>query len=312
MNTQQILNMTTTKTEKIRLLFSLGHSIKDIARMIGSNTGFVYGVIHYRQPAADVLTARSSMPTAFNRRFGIEIEAFNVEKDLIVRKLTENGINVQHEGYNHTTRPHWKVIRDGSLSGNLPFELVSPPLEGEEGLREVEIVCRVLKQLNAKINKTCGLHVHIEAKNFKIAQWRNIYKNYVIFEEAIDAFMPVSRRSGRNSYCLSIKGQRAVNEVFNDIDSCKTVNQIYSKVTNRSRYYKINAQAFARHSTIEFRQHSGTIEFLKISNWVKFLHNLICYSEKNVATDGSFERLADFNSPELMAYLDERKQDLLV
>jgi hypothetical protein len=310
MNTQEVLNTQITKTAKIRLLTQLGHSIKDIAQMIGSNTGFVYGVLHYRQAPETLSAATAQMPLVFNRKFGIEIEAFNVERNALVEKLRMNGIEVENEGYNHSTRPHWKVIGDSSIRGEKAFELVSPPLVGEEGLREVEIVCRVLKQMNAKINKTCGLHVHIEAKDFKIGQWRNIFKNYVLFEDAIDAFMPMSRRSGQNKYCQSIKGRRAISSIFSDIDSCKTVKQIEKKVTNKSRYYKINAQAFARHGTIEFRQHSGTVEFLKINNWVRFLHNLICYSQSNVAADGNFERLADFNQPELMAYFNERKEEL--
>ena len=37
------------------------------------------------------------------------------------------------------------------------------------------------------------------------------------------------------------------------------------------RYYKINFQAFATHGTIEFRQHSGTLDADKAANWVRLL-----------------------------------------
>ncbi len=42
---------------------------------------------------------------------------------------------------NHDLRPHWKLVTDSSLNGNDTFELVSPILEGEDGLEKLERVC---------------------------------------------------------------------------------------------------------------------------------------------------------------------------
>lgn len=41
------------------------------------------------------------------------------------------------------------------------------------------------------------------------------------------------------------------------------------------RYFKINLQAYLRHGTIEFRQHSGSANATKVCNWVRFLQAFI-------------------------------------
>ena len=48
-----------------------------------------------------------------------------------------------------------------------------------------------------------------------------------------------------------------------------------------NRYFKVNAVAYSRHRTIEFRQHSGTTDYEKISHWVMFLAKLVEYSFKS-------------------------------
>ena len=63
-----------------------------------------------------------------------------------------SGIEVASERYNHDLRPHWKLVTDSSLNGNDTFELVSPILEGEDGLEKLERVCWVLDSCNVKIN----------------------------------------------------------------------------------------------------------------------------------------------------------------
>lgn len=68
------------------------------------------------------------------------------------------------------TRPgdHWKLVTDSSLQGNNTFELVSPILVGENGLKELETVCWVLDICNAKVNDSCGFHVHMDAASFNL------------------------------------------------------------------------------------------------------------------------------------------------
>ncbi len=82
---------------------------------------------------------------------------------------------VRVEGYNHTdSTEYWKLVADGSLTGNESFELVSPILHGEEGLKDLEKVCWVLELCNVKVNESCGLHIHMDAADFTINTWKNL------------------------------------------------------------------------------------------------------------------------------------------
>lgn len=183
--------------------------------------------------------------------FGIEIEFFGVDHSLLAAKIRERGIGCNVEGYNHSVRNHWKIVNDSSIYGNFSGELVSPILNGEEGLRQVEIVCEVLGECNAKVNRSCGLHVHHDAADFKVSQLKNFVDFYKKCEIEIDKMMPASRRGETNSYCKSVLN--AEKEEFLE-----------------DRYYKVNLTSFYRHGTIEFRHHSGTVEFEKIKNWIIF------------------------------------------
>jgi hypothetical protein len=203
MNTeiQSILAQTTTKTAKIQRLIFLGLTRTQIARLVtNGNYGFVQN-IYAKMKREGRLSLR--VQNAFNRRFGVEFEAYNVDRHTLRDALVAAGIACEVEIYNHTTRRHWKIVMDGSLDGNDTFELVSPVLEGEDGLNELQTVCRVLQECGAKINKSCGTHVHFDAANFDMETWKRIYINYYKLESSIDAFMPPSRRN--NTYCMSFK-----------------------------------------------------------------------------------------------------------
>ena len=141
-----------TKTSKIRKLLLLGLTHREIADLVTrGNRGFVWNV--YKRMRDEGLIVSAGTPTAtttpeldysFRRKFGVEIEAYNCTCQRLVRELTEAGIEVASERYNHDLRPHWKLVTDSSLNGNDTFELVSPILEGEGGLEKLERVCWVL------------------------------------------------------------------------------------------------------------------------------------------------------------------------
>lgn len=201
-----------------------------------------------------------------DRKFGIEMEIAGINRETALRALRAVGINVQNEGYNHTTRRHWKLVSDASVRGG--FEVVSPVLEGEAGLAEAEMVARALDDAGASVNVSCGLHVHFDAADLSAADIKAIVRRYAAHEAEIDAFMPRSRRGNANQYCRSLAG--LMNDRF---ERAHTMQELIAH--QGSRYFKVNLQSFQRHGTIEFRQHSGTINASKVANWVRFLADFI-------------------------------------
>lgn len=280
MTNTQILNSDNTKTKKMQLLFEKGLSRKEVARLIGCGYGFVQNVYAKTYPER-IISKSFTIPT-FQRKFGVEIECFGTTKRKAKNAIQAKGINIAIEGYNHVTRGHWKIVMDSSLSGQGEcFEVVSPILKGESGLAELKLVCEALEECNAKVNKSCGVHVHFDANNMEIGNFKNLFKNYARCESIIDSFMPRSRRGNNNTYCTSLlQKYSSIEKTERYIDACRTVNDLDTSINNGNRYKKVNLRSFFRHGTVEFRQHSGTIEFEKISNWIAFLHSLVAFSKK--------------------------------
>lgn len=293
MTQAQIIESNATKSNKMRQLFELGLTRSQVAEILGVGYGFVQNVYAKWAVQQALATTRNiyTLP-AFSRRFGVEIEAFGVESQALRRALNAEGLEA------------WRVTYDGSIQGTSAFELVSPILEGEAGLQQLEKACAVLTRLRAKVNKSCGLHIHIEARSFSLATWKNLFANYANLEPVIDSMMPQSRRAENNRYCRSITAYKA------QAERATTVEGLHRALPDR--YHKVNTKAYSEHGTVEFRQHSGTVEFAKISNWVSFLHGMISYSEQGyrVSEAATFEAAEAFAARPVTEFYFQRINDL--
>lgn len=327
MTQQEILRLNATKTEKIRRLLQLGMTRREVSDLMGVGYGFVQNV--YARTFPDRIRRRNSntassnrqlgavsfrVPT-FNRQFGVEIEFFGTgSKRILMNKLRAKGIEVQNERYNHQLRTHWKITTDSSInpSRGTGMEIVSPILKGADGLDQLKRVCEALREWGGLINKSCGLHIHFDAAHLQLQAWKNLYKNYILGEGTIDSMMPNSRRANNNTYCKSLLARLGTkSNAFREIDRAINVEGISKAIANRSRYHKINAESFFRHKTVEFRQHSGTINYDKISNWIFFLHGMVSYSEKGkIINDGNLDTMKAFMKTETHTFYFNRIQDL--
>ena len=218
-----------------------------------------------------------------DRRFGVEIEFLStITVDAALMSLRAAGIRVEYMGYTHQTTPQWKIVTDGSCG----YELVSPVLEGEAGLEEVRIAAAALEAAGAKVDRTCGFHVHFDASTMKLKAVKNLFKLWLKFEDVLDTFQPQSRRGSTNTYCQSnlnnpcrdaAEHREACDAMFNAIDACKDMDQVRDLYP--CRYRKLNIHSFFRHRTLEVRHHSGTTDPEKITNWVRLMARLFDAAE---------------------------------
>ena len=219
-----------------------------------------------------------------DRTFGVEIEfivpSANYEsaaQEVALVALRNAGIPVQREGYNHSTREHWKIVHDGSVgstTGACGGELVSPILKGEEGLETLRKVVRVLAAAGVTVDRTCGLHVHVGARDLKPAEIMSVVQRYAKHESTMDAHMPVSRRNNNCCHVRSLDGHFTNNDRISKVQSVTSVEDLV-RFFSYERYLKVNVQSYARQGTIEFRQHSGSVNASKIVNWVLFCTNFV-------------------------------------
>ncbi|MAQ49077.1 MAG: hypothetical protein CL720_05110 [Chloroflexi bacterium] len=215
-----------------------------------------------------------------NRTFGIEIEFVGACQYDVMAAIQAAGIDCHVEHYNHTTRPYWKIVTDSSLRSirGHAYELVSPKLKGADGIEELRKVCEALNSVEGvTVNRSCGLHVHLDCNDLSMNDIRTVYERYAEYEGQIDLVMPQSRR-GRTQWAASITDRKGV------LRNCGTKQQGAMVL---GRYYKVNLTNIATRGAIEFRQHSGTTEFRKIVNWLCFLQKFV---EKSVAVAGNVTR----------------------
>ena len=237
-----------------------------------------------------------------NIDFGIELELScknGESKHGISRELLKHaGVPVTYiKEYSSAKKKieGWKLVHDGSIecSRHYPdcskFELVSPVLRGGEGLNECNNIVRALNAYTVvSVNKSMGFHVHISVKGLSVQELSKVCQNFVKFEDAIDSFLPPSRRSelSKNKFCksnrLAIPGGTN-GKRHQAIGSCKTVASLCDVMNpNDDRYYKLNLMNLktGRQPTIEFRQHSATCNFDKVTAWVRFCMALVYNSAK--------------------------------
>jgi biotin operon repressor len=210
--------------------------------------------------------------TLANRTFGVEIECL-LSRRVAHEALRNAGIDSAIEDYNHTVRRHWKVTTDASVRG---CEIVSPILRGEEGIQEARKVAKALVTAGARINRDCGLHVHVGAADLTGRQLAHVVERYAQFEHQIDEFMPASRRGTRNHYCFSIAHMVEGTSTFRNLLN-RTSEVSHNQVVNAimDRHVKLNVQSYARQGTVEFRHHGGTVNASKIENWIRFCVNFV-------------------------------------
>jgi len=218
-----------------------------------------------------------------NRDYGIEIEVSNIGTSAMVAALRKAGMQIYdcnadvvilesgeiiHSAYDYrNARPEifrgaWKVCVDGSVRDGC--EVVSPILNGEEGLASTKKVLDVIKSIGGYAGTDCGLHVHVNARDLSGHEMLHAAKRYKDFEGKIDSFVDERRRGPTPRWC------HGMNEVWDMLTNQMPTTPIQNRVNKIGRYHKLNLQAFLRHGTIEFRQLQGTLDYDLISAWVQF------------------------------------------
>jgi len=216
------------------------------------------------------------MTSVSTRTIGIEIECLlpdgQTRANAAAAVAARLGKPCYAESYNHRTAAHWKIVTDGSLSNSVRgMEVVSPKLSGLEGLAEIAKVMDALQDFGATVDKSCGFHVHVGAEHDGLPFHKTLAKLYAAFESEIDKLMPASRRGNQNNYCRSIA--HASREQIDHTGSVTELANLLGRTAPAPRYVKLNMTR--RHPTVEFRQHSGTLDSVKATTWIKTCLRLV-------------------------------------
>lgn len=216
---------------------------------------------------------------------GVEIEFIcKCDRDVIETLLIQAGL----AGYA-------RVGTDSSINrevgGEYTFEITCLFRETETKTILTKL-CKVLNHgaVGAYVNNSCGLHVHMDARN---RDHKMMYNNLVKCLPLLSSMVPNDRikgNEGRTHYC-KLNTQHEFDKGIHD-----------------GRYQAINPEAYNKYKTIEIRLHSGSTNANKIINWVTILSgiaNLPTKIESSVSTTEELGCLFDV-SGKLAMYINKR------
>lgn len=245
--------------------------------------------------------------------FGFEIECGGLPTEEKIREVMETVDSIQygghfrykggnaHYGLRSSERGMgnlWVSENDSSLqAGNMGYrdglvgpinrghEVISPVLEGEEGLQQARQVMKALAKANCVVDRRCALHVHLGVRNTS-ARFRRMGKAsqaqaitrivdaYDYFmDEGFNALVAPSRRPGHpNASCYAT--------AINNSQSFGLASKRHAQDVVRHGVGRgvLNIANFQTYGSIEFRQHNGTLNGHKITTWAKLMHRLVSWA----------------------------------
>lgn len=195
------------------------------------------------------------------RAFGVEIELIEPDSLAIERALTNIGVPLRHRDYQSTVGQgrSWELKPDGSVDGE-GLELVSPKLYGAAGLETLEKVLAAINSAGARVDRSCGVHIHIDFRSKTFTQVKNAVLPIIRAQQAFFAMCAPSRRS--NSYCDEW-----------DRNSIRALERVAAlgQLSFLGPRGIVNVMSYPRHGSIEFRSHGGSTNYKKIATWIRLL-----------------------------------------
>lgn len=238
--------------------------------------------------------------TPFTGTVGIEIEYYGVSDRVIIEYCKRRGVKVVREGYNHSTRDHWKLVNDvtqGTGGSGEAGELVSPILKGKSGLATMRKCLMAVNEAGMLVNKDGGLHVHFGVQDYSVQTIKNIIVNYHGFQGLIDKMLNPYRRNNQwakpfsNTQIDRVKRATTMNGIFNAISGRSRGEWTVHDNRDGARYHVVNVFCYLKYGTLEFRQHASNIETDTTLMWVYFLHFLIEASKKKELSNYTWKNL---------------------
>lgn len=207
--------------------------------------------------------------------FGVEIEVSHCSRMKALEVLRSSEIPARISEFGSGPEKFWKIVQDGSTMYGC--EIVSPILEGQDGLAEVSNVASVLRAARIGADTSCGLHVHVGAKDLEVEEIRHVVKRYMKFERTIDKFVTRARRFSHSQYAVSnLSTTQRYPAIDDNLRYANSVGEL--AFVFGSRRMKVNLEALVKHGTIEFRHHQGTTNPRKIRMWTRFCLEFVAAS----------------------------------
>ena len=225
---------------------------------------------------------------------------------------------------------HWRcaVVHD-STTGDTGFEINTTPACGNALYEELYDICTSLTNSKAKVTTNCGLHVHVDCRDYGYQEVQRFVKVYSVLESALFAAMHRSRLDSEFCFpCGSYFTNTFIKGIKPDTPSLKKalIPTIYGvgaltrgtslggsrpqfhvyrqdhygrvdRERNTLRYSAVNLHSYFLRGTIEFRMHHAAIDFVEVYGWTKLLIALMDSVMK--ISSGQLEQILNVSGTEV-------------
>jgi hypothetical protein len=199
------------------------------------------------------------------------------------------------------TRWHAAVVSDGSLPSS-GFEINTAPASGIRFVEQVEEIGEALRHGSAKVDVSCGLHIHVDARDFTYQEMQRLVVLYTKVEDGLFAILPPSRQNNR--YCMrsaqayagklvpkrrirvqpaNMKLKAGIGEVV--YGSAEAIESHARSKYAGNRYYALNLHSWFHRGTVEFRMGAGTTRADRVIPWATLLAGLLDYAKEHKVSD---------------------------
>lgn len=224
---------------------------------------------------------RSKKPSTNDSYVGIELEFASIlDLDQIADKIAEANL--------HDTV---RVMRDGSIVTEGPyvnqveFCILSKFSDLDKTLEKFKIILNPDEFL---ANDSCGLHVHLDARNGDV---KKMFHNLVCMQTLL--FDMVAEHRAESKYCNPLSTPE-----FDLIDY----------TAPHAHWDAISKYAFYKHRTIEIRMHESTTDLTNVSKWVKLLKKIADYKGEPLKFGIGKKQIDKIQlEPDLMKYIESKQ-----
>jgi hypothetical protein len=176
----------------------------------------------------------------------------------------------------------WQVMRDSSVSGDYHHqgEVVTPVLRYED-LETLQNVVRAVRACGAKVDESCGIHIHVGAQSLTASQIANVAKMVYQQEALISPALQIAsgreyRYAKRVSAAFLERLRNTPPQTMDDLNRAwfghfNPTPQHYDE----SRYHGLNLHSVWYRGTIEFRWFNSTLHAGKVKAYVQLCLKLV-------------------------------------
>ena len=226
--------------------------------------------------------------------FGVEIEMTGITREQAARALAEYfGTEAQYRGGTYDTwvakdvrRQIWKLMSDSSILSERKtddgyefvideseersywVEMVTPKLTYDQ-LPVLQECMRRVQRAGAKVNGSCGIHVHVDGANHNRQSLKNLICIMFSKEDILFKALQVNETRAKK-WCKKVRepmlreARALSSDETADLTELERIwyegNDGHGEHYNRTRYHALNLHSMFYRGTVEFRCFNSTLD----------------------------------------------------